>query len=195
MPAQKTSKEAILIAAMQVFRRQGFHHTSIADLAKSCGIQKAHFYYYFPGGKDELMEEVLKAVRQYVRERVLAWAYDESLSMEERMAKMTEKLGKMFFGVHGGCIMGNTALETSGLMLEPGFLDIVREYFHDTVQALSHLYREAMPEDLARERAMQAVQDIQGGIMLMQLFKDESYLRQALARTRGAGLATSPTAA
>ncbi|WNJ19631.1 TetR/AcrR family transcriptional regulator [Pontibacter sp. G13] len=182
MPVKKTSKETLIVQAMKVFRRQGYHNTSIRDLSKACGIQKAHFYYYFPEGKTQLMAEILEAVKTFFSDRIAAVAYDESIAPEERLSQMATKLGRIFLGEQGGCIMGNTALETIHLAPEPAFMEVVRNYFAELIEALKFVYETQFDPETSQEFAERAIQDIEGGIMLMQLYKDKKYLLNALQR-------------
>jgi TetR/AcrR family transcriptional repressor of nem operon len=181
MAQQKTSREAILITALQVFRRQGYFNTSIADLGEACGLRKAHFYYYFPGGKEELMREVLAAMLDYTRDRVFALAGAPGpADPRQRLEQMVHKLGRIFMGRPGGCIMANTVVETAGLEPELSFMPLLRQYFDEMTAAFVRIYAARWPEAEARLRAGQAVRGIQGGILLMELYDDESHLTQAL---------------
>jgi AcrR family transcriptional regulator len=47
-------KETITNVAIDLFFRKGYFATSISDIAKGCGIQKASIYYHFPGKEDLL---------------------------------------------------------------------------------------------------------------------------------------------
>ncbi|NJN33278.1 MAG: TetR/AcrR family transcriptional regulator [Saprospiraceae bacterium] len=46
MPVVKTSKEEVVIKALNIIRRRGYAHASMSALAKACDIQPSHFYYY-----------------------------------------------------------------------------------------------------------------------------------------------------
>ncbi|MEO1382564.1 MAG: TetR/AcrR family transcriptional regulator [Bacteroidota bacterium] len=182
MPAQKTSKEKLIVQAMQLFRRQGYYNTSIGDLSKACDIPKSHFYYYFPDGKEQLMTEVIQAVRDYFDERIFQIAYQEGSSSGTRWSKIRAKLERIFMNQQGGCIMGLTALETAFIPEEPKFLPAVRSYFEEMILALAQIFAEQLPEEDSRIMAHRSVQDIQGGLMLMQLYKDPQFFLQALDR-------------
>lgn len=48
------TKESLLAAALQVFATNGFHGSSVADIAKEAKVSKALFYHYF-GSKSDLL--------------------------------------------------------------------------------------------------------------------------------------------
>lgn len=183
MPAQKTSKEDILKKALMVFRKQGYHATSIADLSKVCDIPKSHFYYYFEN-KESLMQEILQVVEEYFRERVMAVANDTSLSPHERLENLGERLKKVYKSETGGCIMGNTVLETMHLGADQAFAPVLKSFFDGMIEALHIIYQEVHTEEKAKEMAEAGVQDLQGGIMLMQLYDDKHYMHAAIQRTQ-----------
>jgi AcrR family transcriptional regulator len=90
MPIIKTTKEEIIWKSLQVFRRQGYYRTSMADLAMATGLTKGVFYHHF-SSKEELMKTVLQAMIQWFDEKVFSVAYQTTLSPQERIEKMTEK--------------------------------------------------------------------------------------------------------
>ena len=47
-------KETIVQVSIDHFFRKGYFATSISEIAKGCGIQKASIYYHFPGKEDIL---------------------------------------------------------------------------------------------------------------------------------------------
>src|SRR5271165_4876433 len=59
MPAQH--RQAIVRAAVALFRKQGFAATGLNEILSRSGAPKGSLYHYFPGGKAELGEA---AVRQ-----------------------------------------------------------------------------------------------------------------------------------
>ncbi|MEM9822975.1 MAG: helix-turn-helix domain-containing protein, partial [Bacteroidota bacterium] len=90
MPIQKTTVEAILIASIEVFRRQGYYRTSMADLAKATGMTKGVFYHHF-SNKEEIMLKALKKSSQYFEQKVFSIAYEEKLAPKVRFEKMFQQ--------------------------------------------------------------------------------------------------------
>ena len=52
MPTRKTDSDAVIDAALTLFRTQGYHHTTVADIAAACGLLKGSVYHYFAGKKE-----------------------------------------------------------------------------------------------------------------------------------------------
>jgi TetR/AcrR family transcriptional regulator, transcriptional repressor for nem operon len=60
VPAPCTTREQIVEAADRLFYRQGFEHTSFADIADAVRISRGNFYYHFKS-KDEILDAVIAA--------------------------------------------------------------------------------------------------------------------------------------
>lgn len=53
-------REKILSEAEKLFSQKGYYGLSLSELLKRCGIPKGSFYYYFPEGKIQLIQETLR---------------------------------------------------------------------------------------------------------------------------------------
>ena len=73
--------------------------------------------------------------------------------------------------------MGNLALEMAGHI--DRFSEAVRNFFADWIAALAHIFREKFDAETAQDLAKQSVANIEGAIMMMNLFNDRSFLKQA----------------
>ena len=52
-------KTLILAEAERIFAEKGYYGLGLSELLKSCDVPKGSFYYYFPGGKKQLLQEWL----------------------------------------------------------------------------------------------------------------------------------------
>ncbi|MHB9116657.1 MAG: TetR/AcrR family transcriptional regulator [Burkholderiales bacterium] len=176
MPAQKTDLDTIVSRAAELIRKQGYHKTSMAELAEACGLLKGSLYHYFPS-KEALAIAVMGRVRDYFEHEVFRWAYADDLSPQERLDRMALETERYFLRGEGGCLMANFALGTIDIVPEFGL--IVKRYFQDWIDALSHVLQSKFSPDMARLKAEQAVAEIQGAILLMRVFKDTEYFIRA----------------
>ena len=62
-------REMILSEAEKLFAEKGYYGLGLSELLKRCGIPKGSFYYYFPEGKIQLIQEVL----EYSYRRMCRW--------------------------------------------------------------------------------------------------------------------------
>ncbi len=179
MPVQKTTREEILEKAINVFGRQGYHRTSMHDLAAACGLLKGSFYHYF-NSKEALMEEVLRYSLDYFRKHIFSIARREELPPLERLRSMMEKSSAIILRNNQGCVFGNTVLETANVM--PQFRETTQAFFTDWAAALAHIYGAKYDPHTALEQAQQTVMEVEGAIMLMKLCNDPQLLVQCRER-------------
>ncbi len=179
MPKIKTSKEEVLKKVIPILRMRGVQNSSMSELSKVCGIQKSHFYYYF-SNKEALIREVLATVHSYFRHNYFKIIKSETLDITEKVIKIKLLLNSIFRTSTGGCIMANTALET--IHLDPIYKKEIRLFFQDFILGIQLMLESNYDTEESLMLAEQIVQDIEGGILLMQVYDDSKYLNNAISR-------------
>jgi len=84
-------KEMILREAEILFAEKGYYGLGLSQLLARCQIPKGSFYYYFPGGKIQLIEEVLQYSYQRMRGRIDEWMAKET-SAVAAFSRMADRL-------------------------------------------------------------------------------------------------------
>ena len=59
LPDNRTVRDKILAAAVQLFAEYGYHAATMRDIARIAGIQAASIYYHYPG-KQTLLVEIME---------------------------------------------------------------------------------------------------------------------------------------
>lgn len=180
MPTQKITKEDILSKSSDAFRLKGYHNTSMQDLAECCGLLKGSLYYYFPS-KEMLMKELLVSIHKYLVERIFPIAQDAALTPDERMEKLLKKMGKLLLEKQGGCLVGNTTLETVGVV--PAFQPVLRAIMDDWTAALQTIFATRKNPEQSFRLAQQTIMEFEGAIMFSKLYNEKQFLHDAFART------------
>ena len=70
MSVTTSTRERILVAASELFRRQGFAATGLKSILLASDAPYGSLYHFFPGGKEELGVAVLDAGGNVYRELV-----------------------------------------------------------------------------------------------------------------------------
>lgn len=179
MPVRKVNREDIVQHAFRMFKLQGYHRTSLRDIAAACGLLKGSIYHYFDS-KEDLMKEVLTSGHGKVKSEVLSVAYHDSVSPKKRMAAIFDLIQNTYLKDEGGCIMGNIGLETSYTM--PQFRNIIQGFFEDWIAAFAHIYKSKMTARAARQQAERDVMELEGAIMLCRIFNDQRYITGTINR-------------
>lgn len=78
MPPLTRHREAIIDAAVRLFRQKGYAATGLADIVEASGAPKGSVYHYFPGGKAEIGEAAVREAGRRVVETVRGLAASAS---------------------------------------------------------------------------------------------------------------------
>lgn len=62
------TRQKIMTATNELFRRQGYSATSMKDISSASGATIGSIYHHFPGGKDDLTAEVITSTGRTYRE-------------------------------------------------------------------------------------------------------------------------------
>jgi AcrR family transcriptional regulator len=181
MPVKKVDKKTIIRESLNVFRTKGYHNTTMSDIATACGLLKGSIYHYF-SSKEDLMKSVITYLHDWYNRNVFSIGSDTTLSGMEKLDKLTEISEGIFSQEAGGCLMANIGLETANV--NQSFSDLIKEYFDDWIESLASIFREVYPVEEAKHIAELSVSEIEGSVLLMQVFQDKGYLQRAHQKIR-----------
>ena len=173
MAVQKTDMKEIIDCSLKLFRRQGYHRTTMAEIGIACGLLKGSLYHYFPS-KEALAQAVMDDVHSRFSRAIFQWADDLTLDADARLERMMRETESYFLNGDGGCVMGNLALEVIDTI--PEFGQKIRNYFKDWSTAISYILSCRLDHNTAQERADRAVAEIQGAIMMMRIYGNRDAL-------------------
>lgn len=67
-----SSRDAMIVTAMKLFRERGYEGVGMADLVRESGAPRGSIYFHFPGGKEEIAIEAIRYAEAMVAERMRA---------------------------------------------------------------------------------------------------------------------------
>lgn len=179
MARQKVDEETIIKESLKLFRQKSFHTTSMADIAKACGLQKGSLYHYF-SSKEELMMKVISTVHHFFKEEVFQLAYDENVAPTTRLDRMFARTTSIFINKETGEMLGNIGVETA--LVIPEFQPVIQQFFSDFFQAIKTVYLSKYSDLVANELAERAVAEIEGSLLLARIFNDNNFLKNTHKR-------------
>ncbi len=108
------SRDAAIETAADLFRRQGYAATGVAQIIEASGTPKGSFYFNFPGGKEELGVEALRLGGGRLRDGIAALveAVPEPTELVVALAEALA-VGLETSGYELGCPIATVALETA----------------------------------------------------------------------------------
>lgn len=173
------AKSRIIDAACQLLEQQGFHATSINEIVDRSQSPKGSLYYYFPGGKDQIAAEAIKAAGKKTADRIrenLKDITDLAVGINDFIEMVAEQMEKT--GYSAGSPLSVVAVETSTIdgPVNAACKTAYGEMMGAFAGVLSSHGLEAEEGALAAE---QIVLTIEGGILLGRTFHSRDPLLRA----------------
>lgn len=180
MPVQKVEKTEILQRCWEVFHAQGFHASSISQLAEAAGLGKAGLLHHF-GSKENLMQAVLEYAMEQFRQYVLSVA-EEALPAEQRLEKLLRRQNRLAKLEQRGCFFANIILETGR---KGWFNHYLVTIFKEWQQAVTNILSAFLSREQAAAKAYQLLLEYEGAVTFFKLTADaahlESFVKRAVA--------------
>jgi TetR/AcrR family transcriptional regulator, lmrAB and yxaGH operons repressor len=160
---QSVSDSDLIDRISGVFRRDGYSGASLASLAETAGLKKASLYHRFPGGKEQMAEEVLGAALEWYGTNILKPLAGPGRP-RERLQEVTAKLDAFYAGGRQSCLLNMLA---SARQDESPFAAGIKSAFETVVAAFAALAREAgAPAEEAEMRAQRVVMLLHGSLVM-----------------------------
>lgn len=173
--SDRPPRERILLAAHDLFYRDGIRATGIDKVIAESGVTKVTFYRYFPSKND-----LIRAFLAYRHDLWMAWFNDAlqrhggqaGAGLMPLVATMAEWFRKP---IYRGCAFINTVAELGGVL--PDVLEICYQHKQDMVRVIAEL----LPDGPNRQQlANAAAVAIDGAIVKAQLEAPEVAEKQSL---------------
>jgi len=88
-PDYKAKRDELVLIAAKLFKEKGFKATTLNDLAKQAGVERASLYYYI-SSKDELIQEVIRGVTDANAAAASKITRMKSLGPEDKLRRLVE---------------------------------------------------------------------------------------------------------
>ena len=95
---------ALIQALTTVFRNVGYEATSLNRLEKATGLKKASLYHRFPGGKEQMAEEVLTHSGAWLADHLVTPMKAED-SPQKRLRLLKKALNELYDGGTQSCLL------------------------------------------------------------------------------------------
>jgi TetR/AcrR family transcriptional repressor of lmrAB and yxaGH operons len=174
------TKERILRVTSELMRRRGFAATGLKDISDAAGVAFSSLYFHFPGGKEQMAAEAVRAS---------ARGFLEYLDAELPKATTVEGVVRAYFdpGIRAletsdfqaGCPVGTPANDaaTSSETVRSACDAALRDFEDRVARALEHL---GQANAQARATATLVVATNQGALLLARTAHDRAPIQAAL---------------
>jgi TetR/AcrR family transcriptional regulator, transcriptional repressor for nem operon len=182
-----TTRDRLLLTAMQLFWEKGYGSTSIADVLNAAKVNSGSLYHYFPG-KQDLLLAVLEMYRQGIGPMLLAPAWDGIDDPIERVFALLARYRASIVQTDCvyGCPIGSLALEIHEP--DPPVRQAMADNFHawvDAVEACLVAAGSRLPKTTDRRGLAEFVlTTMEGGVMQARTHRDVVYFDNAVRQLR-----------
>jgi TetR/AcrR family transcriptional repressor of lmrAB and yxaGH operons len=178
MPAVKVFPGDVDRKLMKVFSRYGYDGASMELLSEATGLKKASLYHRFPGGKKDMAAHVLKNVEAWFQTNFQLVIADKSVPLPERLEQALAGVSTLFEDGTQNCSlrMLSACSET------PYFQETITSCFNIISNGFSQAAMESgMEEALARQKATEAIINIQGSLVLSRAMNDNQIFLKSIS--------------
>lgn len=187
-----STKERIVTAGAELFRRQGYSATGVKQIVAAAQAPFGSLYHHFPGGKQQLGEEVIRfsgAMYAQLVPAVFDPAPDVVTGMRDFFAGAAEHLRDTDYA--DACPIATVALEVASTS-EP-LRQATADVFESWIVALAQRLAQAgVAEERARELAIAALAALEGAFVLSRALRTTEPLDFAGANMAAAVQAALP---
>jgi AcrR family transcriptional regulator len=161
-----TTKERILETTAEMFRRYGYTGTGLKQIVASANAPFGSLYHFFPGGKEELGDEVIRRSGLMYEELVMAIfdaAPDPVTGAADCFAGAAEVLRQTDYA--DACPIATVALEVASTndRLRQATAEVFESW---TVAATSRLTAAGIAADESRRLAIMFIELLEGAFLL-----------------------------
>lgn len=161
MPVTATpipTRERILYATAELFRRQGYAGTGLKQVVAEARAPFGSLYHHFPGGKDQLADEVIRAGGAFFQALTTS-VYDEEATPEEAVRAVFEGAAETLRSTdfQDACPIATIALEVAS----------TNEPLREATAEVFGAWTDALTERLGdRDRALAIIAALEGAFVL-----------------------------
>jgi TetR/AcrR family transcriptional regulator, lmrAB and yxaGH operons repressor len=172
------AKDEVIVQLIQVFRRYGYEGTTLSKISEATGLGRASLYHYFPGGKEDMAIAVLEHIQHWFEVNIMRALKEKGTPMA-RFKMMAKRMDEFYDGGQQACLFAVMSL------VEPK--DLFSAHTKMALTALIDGIAEVISEagistTVARQRAEDAILQIQGALVFAQILEDTAPFQRVLER-------------
>lgn len=178
MSAAPRHRQAIVAAAVRLFRRQGFAATGLAQIVEISGAPRGSLYHYFPAGKAAIGAAAVTAAGETVSATIVA------LPAGERPGDFLRAYARLMAGwmrasgYRDGCPIATTVLEAAAD--DEQIAAAGAAAFTAWREAMGlRMVRRGVPGPVADQLALLAVSVMEGALVLARAARSEAPILDA----------------
>ena len=178
------SKDSAIPQLVEVFRQYGYEGATLAKLSEATGLGKASLYHHFPKGKEEMASAVLDYLNRGLQEQILAPLRSDPSEHDgadrsplDRIRAMNKNIDAFYNQGEQACLLALLSVGEAHDL----FQRQIQQSLELWVDSLAKVAIESgIPPKTARQRAEDAVLQIQGALMLSRGLNNTAIFKRVL---------------
>lgn len=172
------SKDKVIPQLLTVFRQYGYEGATLARLSEATGLGRASLYHYFPKGKEEMASSVLDHLNQGLNEQLLAPLRSEQ-EVDDRIRAMNKNIDAFYHQGQQACLLALLSVGEAHDLFQMQ----IKQALELWIDSLAEVLIEAgVAPNSARQRAEDAILQIQGALVLARGLNDTAPFKRVLKR-------------
>jgi AcrR family transcriptional regulator len=160
------TRDRIITSSAELFRRRGFNGTGVKQIVAEANAPFGSLYHFFPGGKDQLGEEVIRwSGGRYLE--LIDLFFEDAADMPRAVRAFFREAGQTLVETDyaDACPIGTVALEVASANepLREATADVFDSWIERTAE---YLNRAGIAKRQARELAVSTLAILEGAFML-----------------------------
>ncbi len=177
--SNKHTRDRIVEEADQLFYKQGFEHTSFAQIAEALGISRGNFYYHFKT-KDEILNAVINYRLARTNSMLEHWEIEGATPIDRIRSFINILVMNQASIKRYGCPVGTLSMELAKLSHSSrehanGVFTLFKIWLRRQFEQLGH-------HKQSDELAMHLLALSQGVATLYSAFQDDEFIKNEVAR-------------
>lgn len=185
MSKGEQTREMILAQAAQLFSRQGYFGSSLADIMHETGLEKGGIYNHF-SSKEQLALEAFDFSVELIRQQTRLALAGKVNAVDRLLAIMTvfQRLVEDDPPLVGGCPVLNTAIEADDA--QPALRERARHAMDDWRETIHRIVKKGIDRQEIRPGvdadvlATLLISSLEGAIMMSKLYGDIVHMRRVV---------------
>ena len=170
------SKDTAIPKLLTVFQQYGYEGATLARLSEATGLGRASLYHHFPKGKEEMATTVLDYLNQGLQTQILAPLRSDH-PLADRLLAMNDNIDMFYSQGEKSCLL---ALLNVGEAHDL-FQNQIQQMLELWIDSLAKIALEAgVNPKIARQRAEDAVLQIQGALVLSRGLNNREIFKRVL---------------
>jgi len=179
MAKPNKTKLAVSKGLYSTFRKLGYDGATLVALSQATGLGKASLYYHFPGGKQEMAEELLRTSVAELNQLAFKHLGKKKKSPPERLQRFLSGFSDYVSQGQENCLAAMFVLGGA----RSNFQDSIKQQSESWLVQLGKTYADTgLSDKKAHRKALEILTSLYGALCIARMLDDPKVFQQTVSR-------------